>query len=351
MSQVAQEGVEPIVMDPYEIGWYIESADEEIYGPVSRKTLRRFLEEKTITPNTLVRHCTQPEARPAADQPGSWSSSAWSDKGSALGDRLAEAWPRKKRDRQALAEDSLPCAWHKRPAVLVCVRCHAPYCNSCRAKPFRKQFFLCRRCQVGHLQPSIRAHCLWIPSFLSMFPVIVAIVVLLALGRGRDSMATDLTSFSWSASALLLRARLALRRRRDRQANDGFAGRAVEGRDDAAHLRPGRRALAEPVHSHFQPGRCRRSRIRDPLLRRYGDRWAGTRVIDTERKLAKDRAEDRAAVDQEGSSACCGVGDDDGGACSACLTTDARKLSTPCAGRGSSPLVSRMRFTSSAATS
>ena len=69
MSQVAQEGVGPIVMDPYEIGWYIESADEEIYGPVSRKSLRRFLEEKTITPNTLVRHCTQPEARPAADQP------------------------------------------------------------------------------------------------------------------------------------------------------------------------------------------------------------------------------------------------------------------------------------------
>ena len=28
---------------------------------------------------------------------------------------------------------------------------------------------------------------------------------------------------------------------------------------------------------------------RDPLLRRYGDRWAGTRVIDTERKLAKVR--------------------------------------------------------------
>ena len=28
---------------------------------------------------------------------------------------------------------------------------------------------------------------------------------------------------------------------------------------------------------------------RDPLLRRVGDRWAGTRVIDTERKLAKVR--------------------------------------------------------------
>ena len=29
---------------------------------------------------------------------------------------------------------------------------------------------------------------------------------------------------------------------------------------------------------------------RDPMLRRYGDRWAGTRVVDTTKKLAKDRA-------------------------------------------------------------
>ena len=68
MSRVAVKGAEPITMDPYEIGWYIESADEETYGPVSRQTLHRFLEVGTISPNTLVRHCTQPEAAPAADQ-------------------------------------------------------------------------------------------------------------------------------------------------------------------------------------------------------------------------------------------------------------------------------------------
>jgi uncharacterized RDD family membrane protein YckC len=28
----------------------------------------------------------------------------------------------------------------------------------------------------------------------------------------------------------------------------------------------------------------------DPLQRRYGDRWGATRVLDTERKLAKDRS-------------------------------------------------------------
>src|SRR5262249_47623792 len=62
--QSAKSGVAPNTMDPYEIGWYIESADEEIYGPVSRRALHHFLQDKTITPNTLVRHCTQAEAKP-----------------------------------------------------------------------------------------------------------------------------------------------------------------------------------------------------------------------------------------------------------------------------------------------
>src|SRR5271166_6432443 len=109
MSQVAQKGVEQLAMDPYEIGWYIESADEDIYGPVSRQALRRFLEDKTITPNTLVRHCTQPEAKPAADQPIVMENLNLEGKGTAIGDKLAEAWPRKKRDRLTLAEGSVPC--------------------------------------------------------------------------------------------------------------------------------------------------------------------------------------------------------------------------------------------------
>ncbi len=151
MSQVAEQGVGagPRIMDPYEIGWYIESADEDIYGPVSRKSLQRFLEEKTISPNTLVRHCTQPEAKPVVEQSTIMQGLSLQPSGPSIGDKLDDAWPRKKRDQLALAEDSLPCWRHRRPAVLVCVRCHAPYCNKCRAKPFKKQFFLCRRCQMG----------------------------------------------------------------------------------------------------------------------------------------------------------------------------------------------------------
>ena len=69
MTQAVNTAAGPAVMDPYEIGWYIESADEDTYGPVARKTVRRFLQEQTISPNTLVRHCTQEEARPAVEQP------------------------------------------------------------------------------------------------------------------------------------------------------------------------------------------------------------------------------------------------------------------------------------------
>ena len=54
----------------YEIGWWIESADEEVYGPASRETIQRFLREGVISRNTLVRHCTQAEARPVVDHPG-----------------------------------------------------------------------------------------------------------------------------------------------------------------------------------------------------------------------------------------------------------------------------------------
>ena len=182
MSQVAQEAVGPIVMDPYEIGWYIESADEEIYGPVSRKALRRFLEDKTITPNTLVRHCTQPEARPAADQPGSWRTSIWTDR-----DRpSATGWPKHGRARTGIGspwrKTRCRAAWHKRPATLVCVRCHAPYCDKCRAKPFRKQFFLCRRCQTGMYNRRFRRLTLDI-IILVYVPLIAAGVVLIG-GRG-----------------------------------------------------------------------------------------------------------------------------------------------------------------------
>jgi len=287
MSQVAGQGVEQITMDPYEIGWYIESADEEIYGPVSRKALRHFLQDKTITPNTLIRHCTQPEARPAADQPEIMQQLSLDGKGSAVGDRLAEAWPRKTRDRQALAEDSLPCAWHKRPAVLVCVRCHAPYCNRCQAKPFRKQFFLCRRCQVG--MHNRRFVALLVDyAVLVYVPMIAVVLVLGVIVKNAAAGPIIINVVQFGCLALLFL----------RDSLFGGAGlgkratglRVVQSQDGKTPLTYGQGVvrwvsqfipifnLVDAVAPYY-----------DPLLRRYGDRWAGTRVLDTAPKLAKDR--------------------------------------------------------------
>lgn len=186
MSQVVTQSVEQTETDPYEIGWYVESADEETYGPVSRTTLGRWLEENAITPNTLVRHCTQPEALPLADQAVLADRLAFERIKSGVGDRLGEAWPRKGRDRLALAEGSLPCVRHKRPAILFCVRCHAPYCNKCRMKPFKKQFFLCRGCQSNVYNRRVGA--LILDSLLIIYaPMILTVVVVALLGVGQGS--------------------------------------------------------------------------------------------------------------------------------------------------------------------
>jgi uncharacterized RDD family membrane protein YckC len=287
MSQVAQKGVEPVSMNPYEVGWYIESADEEIYGPVSRNALCRFLEEKTITPNTLVRHCTQPEAKPAADQPAIREQLSLDTKGSAVGDKLAETWPRKKRDRQALAEDSLPCAWHKRPGTLVCVRCHAPYCDKCRAKPFSKQFFLCRRCQSGMYNRRVVA--LIVDNMILLtIPILIATAILALIGTGETQAALIINIVSYASLALLF----------VRDSLFGGAGlgkratglRVVQSQDGTSPLTY-RQGFVRwltyfiPIFNLVDYS----IPYRDPLLRRYGDRWAGTRVLDTERKLAKVR--------------------------------------------------------------
>jgi uncharacterized RDD family membrane protein YckC len=290
MSQVARTGVEPIVMDPYEIGWYIESADEETYGPVSRRSLRRFLEEQTITPNTLIRHCTQPEARPAAEQPVIMDQLHLDAKGSALGDKLSEAWPRKGRDQQALAEDTLPCAWHKRPATLVCVRCHAPYCNKCRAKPFRKQFFLCRRCQTSMYNR--RAFAVIIDTivlvYIPLIAVVIAVSIAMALLGASEGQTAVVNVLQIGCLALFL----------VRDSLFGGAGigkratglRVVQSKDGRTPLTYGQGALRWlsqfiPIFNLIDLS----VPYRDPLLRRYGDRWAGTRVLDTVGKLAKAR--------------------------------------------------------------
>jgi uncharacterized RDD family membrane protein YckC len=290
MSQVAAGAAGPITVDPYEIGWYIESADEDIYGPVSRQALRRFLEDKTITPNTLVRHCTQPEAKPAADQPQVMENLNLNTKGSAIGDKLTEAWPRKSRDRLALAEGSVPCAWHKRPATLTCVRCHAPYCDKCRAKPFKKQFFLCRRCQLRVYNKRIAA-LITDTVVLVYFPIVVLMLGLVLAGLNTNPIGLIVFYVVYIA---LLCVYIFFRDSLFGGASVGkraMALRVVQTKDGSTPLthRQGIvRWLSQfiPIFNLVDLS----VPFRDPLLRRYGDRWAGTRVIDTNARLAKVRA-------------------------------------------------------------
>jgi uncharacterized RDD family membrane protein YckC len=275
-------------MDPYEIGWYIESADEDIYGPISRKSLRRFLEEKTISPNTLVRHCTEPEAKPVVEHSAIMQGLSLQPAGPSIGDKLDEAWPAKKRDQLALAEDLLPCWKHRRPAVLVCVRCHAPYCNKCRAKPFKKQFFLCRRCHVGMWNRRFGA--LILDNMIFIYGSVILAMPLAFLLSSPESPL--FTLFLYGGQFL----GIALLFVRDAIFGGGSPGkraaglRVVQSKDGKTRLTIGQgivRWLSQliPIFNLVDAAAA----YNDPLQRRYGDRWAGTRVVDSARKLAKDR--------------------------------------------------------------
>jgi len=294
MAQAIDRDQAPKTIDPYDIGWWIESADEETYGPVSRKTLRRFLEEGDISPNTLVRHCTQDESLPVADQPGMMDRGEQKAVALAAGDRLAEVWPRKKHALAALGEDAVPCARHRRPATLVCVRCHAPYCSKCRAKPFRRRFYFCRRCQASNYNRRAFAYLLD-GALINGVPYVVAVLV--TAGSAAGIVVVSLVQVVTTALFLV------------RDALWGGAGpgkrlmglRAVQIADGKTPLTYGQAflrwiSLLIPFFNLFDLS----VPFRDPLQRRYGDRWAGTRVIDTERKLAQARAKVRRWLARKG---------------------------------------------------
>ncbi|HET6323930.1 MAG TPA: RDD family protein [Planctomycetaceae bacterium] len=279
--------------DIYSIGWWIESADDEIYGPVSRATLGRFLNQRVLSPNTLVRHCTEPTKRPVIDVPGVREGLPAGASLLAHGDKLGEAWPRRKRERLALAQDSLPCVWKNRPAVLVCVRCGAPYCEKLRAKPFKRQFYFCQRCQ-SRLYNRRALACILDFFLLYLLFVIVPLSVVGALHVAGALVVTEAT-IGGIYYGLLVAYTLAFAVR-DRVMTNAGPGkrvlglRVVQTTDGHTPLTYGQAflrwlALYVPVFGLIDLS----APYRDPLMRRYGDRWAGTRVIDTEGRLSRLR--------------------------------------------------------------
>jgi len=286
----------------YEIGWWIESEDEEVYGPVSRATLRKFLQEEVISRSTLVRHCTEQSARPVADVPGMLDGLELPRSAPLTGDRLSQVWPSSRRERGELAETEIRCLKHrKRPAIFVCLRCHAPYCRKCQAKPYRKHFYFCRRCQASH--SNRRALALMVDSLLAGGASIVVSITLAAAGAAVAADATSETLFlgtdvlTWAAvlSNLMGLGISILFIFRDPLMAGAGPGKRLFGliavrTKDGTPLGYGQAfirwlpfvipfvILVEAVLSYH-----------DPLQRRWGDRLAGTRVVDSEARLMRIR--------------------------------------------------------------
>lgn len=284
---------EPALFDPFSVGWWVEAADEEIYGPVSQQTLRRFLNEGIISRNTLVRHATQPEAKPVVDQPGMTAGLPLNPAAPATGDRLATAWPRKWRDQEPLAAGTVSCVWHKQPAISYCARCQAPYCRKCQQKPYGKPFFFCRHCQANNHNRRFGA------LIVDNLVFIYAPTLALAAAVPASEIAVNVVQLG-GFLVLLVRDSFF------KGAGPGkrLAGlRVVQVKDGISPPTHGQgvlRWLSQfiPIYNlvdAFAP-------LRDPLQRRHGDRWAGTRVIDTDASLAKARAKVQRKLAKKGVS-------------------------------------------------
>jgi uncharacterized RDD family membrane protein YckC len=286
--------LDPQGSDIYSIGWWIESADDDTYGPASRATLVRFLAEGVISPNTLVRHCTEATKRPAIDVPGVREAVSTGASFLAHGDKLSETWPRRTKERLALAQDALPCAWKNRPAVLVCLRCGAPYCEKYRAKPFKRQFFFCRRCQSKVYNRRIGA--LIVDSFF-LYVVTFVVAFLVGFSLGRAGLVTSKAALNIVGYGVGFVFALGFVFRDSLFGSSGPGKRVVglrvvrttDGQTPVGYGQAFLRwlAMSIPVFGLFDVS----APYRDPLMRRYGDRWAGTRVIDTESriKLVRDQ--------------------------------------------------------------
>lgn len=287
------------------IGWWIESADEAIYGPVSRATLQKFLETGVISANTIVRHCTSFEAGPVGAIPEIREGLQTGPQTLPTGDRLAENWPRKKKDRLALAEDEIPCTWKNRAAVLVCLRCGGPYCQKYQMKPFKKQFHFCAKCQKSLYNRRTVAYLFDTFVIFGLFMYVPMGIALVVLAGMQDNQTTE-TVLPLVLNGLFFAAALLFLFRDKLFAGAGpgkrLTGlRVVKTSDGVTPLGPGQ-AFLRWISLNIPIFNLADLMVpyRDVLMRRYGDRWAGTRVIDTDAKLQKTRTNVLIRLDQKG---------------------------------------------------
>lgn len=269
--------------DRMDIGWWIRSTDEELYGPLSRATIWGYVKDGAVSADTLVRHSAAVGFLPIADQEALRDGPASAARRGAP-DRLAEVWPRTRRERRALAEGPMRCLRHRRPATQVCLCCLGPYCDSCR--PFRgKAFYYCKRCQAR--MDHARGGALMVDGVLAW-------VLQVALG----AVAATASGVPGSVIAVILAAPTLAFLIRDPLGHGAGPGKRLTGvrvvreTDPTAPLTYGQGFIRSILHLIPFVNLLDLSIVayRDPLCRRWGDRLAGTRVLFTERKLARIRA-------------------------------------------------------------
>lgn len=269
---------------PRGFGWWIESTDEEIYGPVTAATLSRLLQEGVISPNTAVRHCTDASFAPVADQGLTDGLNLTGTR--RTGDTLSEAWPRKTKDRLALGRSEVECAYHRRPAILSCIRCLAPYCDKCQMKKKQRTYFMCRKCQASMYNRRFGAYMLDNLLFTLIPTYAIGVPVAIAVGTESGTAIINLLMFGGLGAFLF----------RDAALSGAGPGKRLLGlravkHNDATPITYGQGFVRSIAHMipffNLVDGSVP---YRDPLQRRFGDRWGKTRVIDSEKKLGKVRA-------------------------------------------------------------
>lgn len=269
---------------PKDFGWWIESTDEELYGPVTRQTLERFLTDGIISPNTGVRHCTEHKFIPVADQ--GITDNLGVPAPLRMGDKLSESWPKKSKDQLALAEADIECAYHRRPAILTCIRCLAPYCSKCQMKKRGVTYFMCKKCQGSMYNRRTGAYFVDAIS-ITLIPTFgIGIPAVFMMGPESGSTLMNLVNFG-STGLFLFRDPLF------GGAGPGkrfFGLKTVKHEDGESRISMGQGFVRSIAHLiPFFNLVDASSPYRDRLQRRYGDTWAKTRVIDSEVKVQRVR--------------------------------------------------------------
>ncbi|HWL06786.1 MAG TPA: RDD family protein [Planctomicrobium sp.] len=281
-----------LTADSKDFGWFVYSIDENQYGPVTKEVLLQWLAEGTVSLNTIVRHCTDAESRPLAEQEAILAEGETSRL--RTGDHLNEHFPRRKRDAAKLAESQIECSRHSRPAVLTCIRCHAPFCSKCTMKRGRSTCYMCKKCQGGIYNRRTIAYLADTFVLYMLLGGIVVPLMLFAPSLGESAMASIINLTQLGGTLLFFL--------RDPLLGGAGPGKKLTGlkvvkqSDGVTPLTYGQGmmrmlSLMIPFFNLVDLSIPYRS----PTQRRFGDSWAKTQVLDVPQKLeaARQKTQDR----------------------------------------------------------